>query len=92
MLFMLVWSSLGGFPRCLVCLDEGVLCHILHHFLGGPSHLRSGSRHSTERVNVTTINEVPKLPKVPNLEYDTKHKEIDLEWRRDTIVDPAKWE
>ena len=43
-------------------------------------------------LNTTTINEVMEVPEVPNLEYKAKRKEMDLEWLRDTIVDPAKWE
>ena len=43
-------------------------------------------------LNITTINEVMEVPEAPNLEYEAKIKEMDLEWLRDTIVDPAKWE
>lgn len=39
--------------------------------------------------NVTFINEVLEVSKVSNAEYEAKLREIDLEWLRDTLVEPA---
>ncbi|KAH0698473.1 hypothetical protein KY284_012688 [Solanum tuberosum] len=41
-------------------------------------------------LNATTINEVLNLPDVPNVEFEAKIRQMDLEWLRDTLVEPTR--
>ncbi|KAH0685782.1 hypothetical protein KY290_017318 [Solanum tuberosum] len=41
-------------------------------------------------LNATVINEVLELPDVPNVEFEAKLREMDLEWLKDTIVEPTR--
>uniref|UniRef100_M1DCS3 Putative plant transposon protein domain-containing protein n=1 Tax=Solanum tuberosum TaxID=4113 RepID=M1DCS3_SOLTU len=41
-------------------------------------------------LNATTLNEVLELPEVSNAEYEAKLREMDLEWLRDTLVEPTR--
>uniref|UniRef100_M1DMY5 Putative plant transposon protein domain-containing protein n=1 Tax=Solanum tuberosum TaxID=4113 RepID=M1DMY5_SOLTU len=43
-------------------------------------------------LNATAINEALEVPEVPNYEYETRLREIDLEWLRDTLVEPTRWD
>uniref|UniRef100_M1E0Q3 Gag-pol protein n=1 Tax=Solanum tuberosum TaxID=4113 RepID=M1E0Q3_SOLTU len=40
-------------------------------------------------LNARTLNEVLELPEISNTEYEAKLREMDLEWRRDTLVEPG---
>uniref|UniRef100_M1DHE2 Putative plant transposon protein domain-containing protein n=1 Tax=Solanum tuberosum TaxID=4113 RepID=M1DHE2_SOLTU len=40
-------------------------------------------------LNATAINEALEVSEVSNVEYEAKLREIDLEWLRDTLVEPA---
>uniref|UniRef100_M1DRL2 Putative plant transposon protein domain-containing protein n=1 Tax=Solanum tuberosum TaxID=4113 RepID=M1DRL2_SOLTU len=41
-------------------------------------------------LNVTAINEMLEVSEVSNAEYKAKLREIDLEWLRDTLIEPAR--
>ncbi|KAH0722512.1 hypothetical protein KY290_005161 [Solanum tuberosum] len=43
-------------------------------------------------LNATTVNEALEVPEVSNAEYEAKLREMDLEWLRDNLVEPERWD
>ena len=70
-------------------LGEGVLWYPPHSTLDVPYPVICIWRDETP-LNANTINAVFEVTEVPNFTFEDKLREIDLEWLRDTIVDPAR--
>uniref|UniRef100_M1DFG3 Putative plant transposon protein domain-containing protein n=1 Tax=Solanum tuberosum TaxID=4113 RepID=M1DFG3_SOLTU len=43
-------------------------------------------------LNATAINEALEVQEVPNHEYEARLREMDVEWLRDTLVQPTRWD
>lgn len=90
------WLNLGGFhwlrlPRCPFYLGKGVLCYPPYCTLGCslPIHKHLGNWHSLEFHYYQWGSGGIKSP---NMVFKEKLREMDLEWQRDTIMDPTKWD
>ncbi|XP_049406251.1 trans-resveratrol di-O-methyltransferase-like [Solanum stenotomum] len=56
------------------------------------SHLIIRIRRVDIPLNATAMNESLEVSEVPNHEYEVKLRDMDLEWLRDTLVEPTRWD
>uniref|UniRef100_M1DXI4 Putative plant transposon protein domain-containing protein n=1 Tax=Solanum tuberosum TaxID=4113 RepID=M1DXI4_SOLTU len=80
--FKLVMPKRGNRSKCTFHLGEGVIRHSTY-----PAIRIWGVDIPT---NATALNEALEVPEVSNAEYEAKLRGMDLEWLRDTLVEPTR--